>query len=107
MTECVPCFDHKSCVLLTVALGCRDDHYYQIQSERSRILSEKETLEKVYQALLEEHRTLQTNYDDAVSEKDDAISQMRQAQREADSKRVDTRGDAMLRGEIDRLRADL
>ena len=86
---------------------CRDDHYYQIQSERSKILTEKETLEKVYQALLEEHRTLQTNYDDAMSEKEEALSQMRQAQREADSKRVDTRGDAMLRGEIDRLRTDL
>ncbi|PIL23739.1 hypothetical protein GSI_13489 [Ganoderma sinense ZZ0214-1] len=86
-----------------------DDHYYQIQSERSRILSEKETLEKVYQSLLEEHRTLQTNFDDIVSEKDDAVAQMKQAQREADSnsKRVDARGDAMLRGEIDRLRADL
>ena len=87
----------------------RDDHYYQIQSERSRILSEKETLEKVYQALLEEHRTLQTNFDDIQSEKEDAVAQLKQAQREADisSKRVDTRGDAMLRGEIDRLRADL
>ncbi|KAI0721491.1 HOOK-domain-containing protein [Cerioporus squamosus] len=84
-----------------------DDHYYQIQSERSRILSEKETLEKVYQTLLEEHRTLQTNFDDIQSEKEDAIAQLRQAQREADSKRVDTRGDTMLRGEIDRLRADL
>ncbi|KAI0362749.1 HOOK-domain-containing protein [Trametes cingulata] len=84
-----------------------DDHYYQIQSERSRILSEKETLEKVYQALLEEHRQLQTNFDDVVSEKEDALAQLRQAQREADSKRVDSRGDAMFRAEIDRLRADL
>ncbi len=86
---------------------CRDDHYYQIQSERSRILSEKETLEKVYQTLLEEHRTLQTTYDDAVSEKDDALAQLRQAQREADNRKVDTRGDAVFRAEIDRLRADL
>ncbi|KAI0371779.1 HOOK-domain-containing protein [Pilatotrama ljubarskyi] len=84
-----------------------DDHYYEIQSERSRILSEKETLEKVYQALLEEHRQLQTNFDDVVSEKEDALAQLRQAQREADSKRVDSRGDAMFRAEIDRLRADL
>ncbi|CDO69034.1 hypothetical protein BN946_scf184834.g41 [Trametes cinnabarina] len=84
-----------------------DDHYYQIQSERSRILSEKETLEKVYQALLEEHRALQTNFDDVVSEKEEALAQLRQAQREADSKRVDSRGDAMYRAEIDRLRADL
>ncbi|KAI0822627.1 HOOK-domain-containing protein [Trametes gibbosa] len=84
-----------------------DDHYYQIQSERSRILSEKETLEKVYQTLLEEHRTLQTNYDDVSSEKDDALAQLRQAQREADNRKVDTRGDAMFRAEIDRLRTDL
>ncbi|KAL7283162.1 hypothetical protein ACG7TL_002588 [Trametes sanguinea] len=88
-------------------LAWKDDHYYQIQSERSRILSEKETLEKVYQALLEEHRALQTNFDDVVSEKEEALAQLRQAQREADSKRVDSRGDAMYRAEIDRLRADL
>ena len=85
----------------------RDDHYYQIQSERSRILSEKETLEKVYQALIEEHRTLQSSLDDVVSEKEDALAQLRQAQRDADSKRVDSRGDAMMRAEIDRLRTEL
>ncbi|KAJ3545756.1 hypothetical protein NM688_g5588 [Phlebia brevispora] len=84
-----------------------DDHYYQLQSERSRILSEKETLEKVYQSLLEEHRTLQTNFDDVVSEKEEALAQARQAQRDADSRRVDSRGDTMLRAEIDRLRAEL
>ncbi|EMD38684.1 hypothetical protein CERSUDRAFT_123230 [Gelatoporia subvermispora B] len=84
-----------------------DDHYYQIQSERSRILSEKETLEKVYQTLLEEHRALQTNYDDTVSEKDDALAQLRQAQREAENKRGDGRGDAIMRAEIDRLRSEL
>lgn len=84
----------------------RDDHYYQIQSERSQILSEKETIEKVYQSLLEEHRSLQTNYDDVVSEKDDAVARLRDVRREADSKRSD-KGDGMMRGEIDRLRAEL
>ncbi|KAF7322701.1 hypothetical protein HMN09_00048900 [Mycena chlorophos] len=83
-----------------------DDHYYQLQTEKSQILSEKETLEKVYQALLEEHRTLQTTHDDLVSEKDDALAKMREARREADMRRSD-KGDGMLRGEIDRLRADL
>ncbi|KAJ7929345.1 HOOK protein-domain-containing protein [Mycena leptocephala] len=83
-----------------------DDHYYQIQSERSQILSEKETIEKVYQSLLEEHRSLQTNYDDVVSEKDDAVARLRDVRREADSKRSD-KGDGMMRGEIDRLRAEL
>lgn len=84
----------------------RDDHYYQIQSERSQILSEKETLDQVYQALLEEHRTLQTNFDDAVSEKDDALSRLRDAQRDVNSQRND-KADIMMRAEIDRLRADL
>ncbi|KAF7796540.1 hypothetical protein EIP86_007720 [Pleurotus ostreatoroseus] len=84
-----------------------DDHYYQIQLDRSRILSEKETLEKAYQTILEEHRTLQTNYDDIVSEKDEALAQARQAQREAENRRTDSRGDTMLRAEMDRLRAEL
>ncbi|RDB21492.1 Protein Hook 3 [Hypsizygus marmoreus] len=83
-----------------------DDHYYRIQSERSQIFSEKETLQKVYQALLEEHRTLQTNFDDAVSEKDDALARLREVRREADNKRND-KADVMMRAEIERLRADL
>ena len=70
-------------------------------------MSEKETVEKAYQTLLEEHRTLQTNLDDVVSEKEDALAQARQAQRDADSRKVDTRGDTILRAEIERLRADL
>jgi protein HOOK3 len=83
-----------------------DDHYYLIQSERSQILSEKETVEKVYQALLEEHRTLQTSYDDAVSEKDDALTRLREAQRAIESKRNDN-AYGMMRAEIDRLRTEL
>ena len=85
----------------------RDDHYYQIQMERRRVLSEKETLEQVYQTLLAEHRTLQTNFDDIVQEKEDALAQARQAQRDAEDRRVDSRGDALLRAELDRLRGEL
>ncbi|KZV94081.1 HOOK-domain-containing protein [Exidia glandulosa HHB12029] len=83
-----------------------DDHYYEIQSERSRILNEKETLVKVYQTLLEEHRTLQTNFDDVTSERDDALARLRQAQREEDGRRHD-KADVHLRAEIDHLRAEL
>ncbi|KZT20261.1 HOOK-domain-containing protein [Neolentinus lepideus HHB14362 ss-1] len=83
-----------------------DDHYYQIQSERSRILTEKETLEKVYQALLEEHRTLQTNFDDVTSEKEDALARLREMRREIDNRRND-KADVMMRAEIDRLRVEL
>lgn len=39
-----------------------DDHYYQIQSERSRILLEKDTLAKLYQELLEQNKTLQGDF---------------------------------------------
>ncbi|KAI0085421.1 HOOK-domain-containing protein [Irpex rosettiformis] len=84
-----------------------DDHYYQMQSERSKIIAEKETLEQVYQTLLSEHRTLQTNFDDLASEKEDALNRLREAQRDADNRRVDSRGDTMLRGEVERLRSEL
>ncbi|KAF9239598.1 hypothetical protein BU15DRAFT_87912 [Melanogaster broomeanus] len=60
-----------------------DDHYYRIQSERSQILGEKETVEKVYQILLEEH-----------------------PQRDLESRRND-KADIMMRAEIDRLRSEL
>ncbi len=84
----------------------RDDHYYRIQSERSQIFSEKETLEKVYTALLEEHRALQTTHDDVVSEKEEAQAQARQLRREADTRRND-KSDVMMRAEMDRLRTEL
>ncbi|KIJ29889.1 hypothetical protein M422DRAFT_36799 [Sphaerobolus stellatus SS14] len=83
-----------------------DDHYYQIQSERSHALSEKETLEKVYQQLLEEHRTLQTSHDDVLSEKDDAISRLKDLQHSVDRQRNE-KADVLMRGEIDRLRLEL
>jgi protein HOOK3 len=63
-------------------------------------------LEKVYQALLEEHRTLQTNHDDAISEKADALAQLRELRHEIESRRNDN-ASAMMRGEIDRLRQEL
>ncbi|KAF8136153.1 HOOK-domain-containing protein [Boletus edulis] len=66
-----------------------DDHYYQIQSERSHVLAEKETIEKVYQVLLEDHRVLQTNYDDVVSEKDDTLARLRDMQRDLENRRHD------------------
>ncbi|KAI6109963.1 HOOK-domain-containing protein [Pisolithus sp. B1] len=83
-----------------------DDHYYRIQSERSQILAEKENTEKVYAALLEEHRTLQTNFDDVVSEKEDALTRLREAQHDVENKHND-KADAHMRAEIDRLRAEL
>jgi protein HOOK3 len=60
----------------------------------------------VYQTLLEDHRTLQTNFDDVVSEKDDSLARLREAQRDLESRRND-KADAMMRAEIDRLRSEL
>ncbi|KAI9466048.1 hypothetical protein BJY52DRAFT_318980 [Lactarius psammicola] len=83
-----------------------DDHYYQLQSERSRILSEKGVLEKAHQALLEEHRVIQSQLDDAVSERDDAFARARELLQQADSRRSD-KADVMMKAEIDRLRTEL
>ena len=84
----------------------RDDHYYRIQYERSAILSEKETLEKVYQALLEEHRTLLASHDEVLLEREDALAQLRQFKRETEFRRNE-KADVMMRAEMDRLRTEL
>ncbi|KAH9483838.1 Protein Hook-like protein 1 [Psilocybe cubensis] len=94
---------------IAVAPGAHDlteANMTEIQSERSQIFSEKETLEKVYQTLLEEHRALQTSHDDVLHEKEEAQAQLRQLQRETDTRRND-KADVMMRTEIDRLRAEL
>ncbi|KAJ3775589.1 HOOK-domain-containing protein [Lentinula raphanica] len=74
---------------------------------KSAILNQKETLEKVYQQLLEEHRQLQTTHDDVLSERGDLVAQLKEARREVDNRRNDGKADVMLRAEIDRLRTDL
>lgn len=60
----------------------------------------------MYQTLLEEHRSLQTNFDELVLERDDALSKVRDAKRAVDSKKND-KADVMMRTEIDRLRSEL
>jgi protein HOOK3 len=77
-----------------------------MHSERSKFFSEKETLEKVYAVLLENHRALQTAHDDAVAEKEEARVQLRQIQREAGSRRTE-KPDGIIRAEIDRLMGEL
>ncbi|KAG7092196.1 hypothetical protein E1B28_008564 [Marasmius oreades] len=100
-----------SAVATTDSLGdasmTEDDHYYRIQSEKSQIMSEKESLEMAYHLLLEEHRQLQTTHEDLISERDDALAQARQAKQDLESKRSDGKADVMLRAENDRLRTDI
>jgi protein HOOK3 len=91
---------------LIVAHQCRDDHYYQLQSERSRLQLEKDALEKAHQALLEDHRTIQSQLDDVLSERDDAFARTHELLHQADSRRSD-KTDVSMKAEMDRLRADL
>lgn len=83
-----------------------DDHYYRVQSERSQLLMEKQALEKMYHELVEQHRLLQTTHDDMLSEKDEALAQLRSERNEAERGRND-KADVMLRAELDRVRVDL
>ena len=72
------------------------------------MFSEKETLEKVYSSLLEEHRALQTSHDDALAEKQEVQAQLRQLQKELDGRRNEKAdGQGMMRVEMERLRGDL
>ena len=72
------------------------------------MFSEKETLEKVYSSLLEEHRSLQTSHDDALAEKQEVQAQLRQLQKELDGRRSEKAdGQGMMRVEMERLRGDL
>ncbi|KAM6500725.1 HOOK domain containing protein [Amanita muscaria] len=84
----------------------RDDHYYMIQTQRSQIFSEKVSVEKAYRALLQEHRTLQSNYDEVISDREETVAQLREMKKEMEIRRNE-KSDVILRTEIERLRADL
>lgn len=82
-----------------------DDHFYRMQFERSQCYSEKETLEGVYEALIEEHRNLQSSFDDIMHEKEEALAHLRELS-QVDSRRND-KADNMMRVEMERLRTEL
>ena len=77
-----------------------------MQSEKCQILSEKDSLGKAYEALLEEHRQLQSNYDDVLSERDDISARFNQASKDVENRRSE-KTDTLMKAEIDRLRTDL
>jgi hypothetical protein len=89
-----------------VAHQCRDDHYYQLQSERSRLQLEKDALEKAHLTLLEAHRSLQSQLDDVLSERDDAFARTRELLHQTDTRKSD-KADVSMKADMDRLRADL
>ena len=60
----------------------------------------------MYQALLEEHRTLLASHDEVLLEREDALAQLRQFKRETESRRNE-KADVMMRAEMDRLRTEL
>jgi protein HOOK3 len=67
---------------------------------------EKDALEKAHQALLEDHRSLQSQLEDVLSEKDDALARTRELLHQADTRRSD-KADVGMKADMDRLRADL
>jgi protein HOOK3 len=67
---------------------------------------EKDALEKAHQALLEDHRTLQSHLDEVLSERDDAIARTRELLHQEDTRRSD-KTDVLMKAEVDRLRAEL
>jgi protein HOOK3 len=67
---------------------------------------EKDAVEKAHQALLEEHRSLQSQLDDVLSERDDAFARARELSHQADSRRSD-KTDVIMKAEVDRLRTEL
>ncbi|KAF8321421.1 HOOK-domain-containing protein [Cantharellus anzutake] len=83
-----------------------DDHYYELQNDLSRLTVEKETLQKAYQALMGDHRNLQNGLDEALSEKADISSRLHEAELRADEYR-NSKTDALMRAEIDRLRSEI
>ncbi|KAF9505679.1 hypothetical protein BS47DRAFT_1367890 [Hydnum rufescens UP504] len=76
--------------------------------ELSRVISDKEVLENVYQALILEHRDLQSNFPkaNALSDTADLSARMQEVERKADEQR-NNKTDSLLRGEIDRLQREL
>lgn len=91
---------------MIVSHQCRDDHYYQLQSERSRLQLEKDALEKAHQAILEDHRSLQSQLDDVLSERDDAFARTRELLHQADTRKSD-KTDVSMKADMDRLRAEM
>ena len=67
---------------------------------------EKDAVEKAHQALVEEHRSLQSHLDDVQSERDDAFARARELSHQADTRRSD-KADVIMKAEVDRLRAEL
>ena len=67
---------------------------------------EKDALEKAHQALLEDHRALQSHLDEVLSERDEAFARTSELLHQADTRRSD-KTDVIMKVEVDRLRTEL
>ena len=67
---------------------------------------EKEATEQALEALTKTHQTTQSNFEDAVAEKQELQDQLRHTRRELDELRHG-RADTAMRAEIERLRLEL
>ncbi|KIY68000.1 HOOK-domain-containing protein [Cylindrobasidium torrendii FP15055 ss-10] len=83
-----------------------DDNYYRLQFERSQLLSEKEDATGKYETLKEENTRLQNALDELKQEMQDKV---REVHHEYASQQSESEGrmETALKGEIDRLRAEV
>ncbi|KAI8049553.1 HOOK protein-domain-containing protein [Syncephalis plumigaleata] len=84
-----------------------DEQVYRIQMEYNQILAQKRELESTHHGLIEEHGELRTKYDEALAEREDLRSKIRDLERTVASAHESGKHDYVLRAEIDQLRFDL
>lgn len=96
------------------ANGSADDDFYNLQTDRSRIISEKESLDTMYSSLLTAFQKLQTDHDEAQRRIESLDEHLSEARREAVAAAEGRRGsagagepEAVVKEELQRLRGDL
>ncbi|KAK4702513.1 hypothetical protein P7C70_g3710, partial [Phenoliferia sp. Uapishka_3] len=80
-----------------------DSEFYHLQHERSRLLSDKETIQVVYEELVRTYSTLKEDHEQALSSL--ALAEARAVEAETSGK--NDRADVAFKAEFDRLRTDL
>ncbi|SCZ96335.1 BZ3500_MvSof-1268-A1-R1_Chr8-2g10125 [Microbotryum saponariae] len=83
-----------------------DSEFYALHQDRSRLLSDKDALQIVYEELLRAHRTLQEDHEEALSAVAAAEVRANEAVAVVEANRAE-RADAGYKAELDRMRQAL
>ncbi|KAI5474231.1 protein-nucleus import-related protein [Pseudohyphozyma bogoriensis] len=83
-----------------------DSEFYDLQHERSRLLSDKNTLQDVYEELMRNYRSLKDDHEEALGNLAAAEAKAADAVAKNDAGKNE-RADVAFKGEMDRLRNDL